>query len=53
MKKCLTFLLLLVIAASFAMPVFADDNRNQIAQVLEISQGAVEKSVMKTNHLRN
>ena len=52
MKKYLTFLLLLVIAAAFAMPVFADDNRNQIAQVLEISQGAVEESVMKTNHLQ-
>lgn len=44
-------------SAAFAMPVFADDNRNQIAQVLEISQGAVEESKevlpedMEINHL--
>lgn len=52
MKKIMTFLMLLIFVTAMAVPAFADDNRNQIAQVLEITEGVVEKSVMKDEHLK-
>lgn len=52
MKKMLTILMLLLLAVSMAVPAFADDNSHQIAQVLEITPGAVEGQVLKCNHLK-
>lgn len=51
MKKGLTLLLVLVLALAMALPAFADDNRNQIAQVLEMTEGAEELNVLNMYYL--
>lgn len=51
LKKILSIMLLIAVAAALALPCFADDNSHQIAQVLEITPGAVEGQVLKCDHL--
>lgn len=52
MKKNLTLLMLLALLCTMAAPAFADDNNHQVAQVLEMTEGAVEEKVFKTYHLQ-
>lgn len=46
MKRWITLVLLAVLAAGLVGTASADDNKNQVVQVLELSEGAEESSVM-------
>lgn len=53
MKRILMLLALSALLVNLALPAFADDNKSQIAQVLELTEGAAEHSVIATCHLKN
>ena len=52
MKKILTLLVLAALVLTLAAPAFADDNNHQVAQVLEMTEGALEEKVLKAYHLQ-
>ena len=45
-------MMVLVLLAALSLPAFADDNSHQVAQVLEITQGAREEKVLYAYHLK-
>lgn len=53
MKRIITWLMLSALTLLLVLPVSADDNKNQIAQVLELTEGVTEHSVMPSFHLKN
>lgn len=53
MKKIMSLLALALLLFAMAVPAFADDNCHQVAQVLEMTEGAVEEKVPKPYHLQD
>lgn len=53
MKKIMSLLILVLVLLAMAVPAFADDNCHQVAQVLEMTEGAVEEKVLKPYHLQD
>ena len=51
MKRWITLVLLAVLAAGLLGTASADDNKNQVVQVLEITEGAEEHSIMNMEFL--
>lgn len=53
MKRFSVLIILSLLLLAMVLPAHADDNKNQIAQVLKITEGVQEESVMKMYHLQD